>query len=241
MTARHLGGRGEERRHPFLLIGSRRSIALPHARGKALPVNVFVVDPHAIYRRGLIASLELIDGVTGVACAEGVDEALDHPALAVADLVILDIVAPGAEDFIRAVGARTRAPVIVCTAVKDDDSVLGALRAGAIGYLSKPTLTPQALEGSVRAASSGAGVMAPELLGELGANGGTPRRFSAPLSDREQAVLALIAEGHPTREVALRLSYSERTVKNILHDVVAKLNARSRSQAVAEAVRAGLI
>jgi DNA-binding NarL/FixJ family response regulator len=200
-------------------------------------VNVFVLDPHAIYRRGLVASLELIDEVVDVAYAETVDEATGHPACASADLVIVDVVAPGAEDFIRA----TRARVIVCTDVQDDDSVLGALRAGAIGYLSKATLTSEALEASVRAATSGAGVMAPELLGGLGANGGSARRFPTPLSDREQAVLSLIAEGYPTREVAVRLSYSERTVKNILHDVVAKLNARSRSQAVAEAVRAGLI
>jgi DNA-binding NarL/FixJ family response regulator len=61
------------------------------------------------------------------------------------------------------------------------------------------------------------------------------------LTDREQQVLALIAAGHPTREVAQELSYSERTVKNVLHDVVTKLNARSRSQAVAFAVREGLI
>jgi DNA-binding NarL/FixJ family response regulator len=61
------------------------------------------------------------------------------------------------------------------------------------------------------------------------------------LSDRELRVLALIAEGHPTREVAQQLCYSERTVKNVLHDIVTKLNVRSRSQAVAHAVRDGLI
>ncbi len=204
-------------------------------------MNVFVVDPHAIYRRGLVASLELIEEVQGVAYAETVEDAQAHPALASADLVVIDVVAPGAEDFIGVVGTTNHARVIVCTAVNDDDTVLGALRAGAIGYLSKGTLTSEALEASVRAAATGAGVVTPEVLGGLGANGGRSRRFSTPLSDREQAVLSLIAEGYPTREVALRLSYSERTVKNILHDVVAKLNARSRSQAVAEAVRAGLI
>jgi DNA-binding NarL/FixJ family response regulator len=61
------------------------------------------------------------------------------------------------------------------------------------------------------------------------------------LSTREQQVLSLVAEGHSTREVASGLHYSERTVKNVLHDVVTKLNARTRSQAVAEAVRQGLI
>ena len=67
------------------------------------------------------------------------------------------------------------------------------------------------------------------------------RLVGAHATEREQQVLALIAQGHPTREVALELSYSERTVKNVLHDVVTKLNARSRSQAVAHAVREGLI
>jgi DNA-binding NarL/FixJ family response regulator len=61
------------------------------------------------------------------------------------------------------------------------------------------------------------------------------------LTEREQRVLGLIAEGYPTREVAEQLSYSERTVKNVLHDIVTKLNVRSRSQAVAHAVRDGLI
>jgi DNA-binding NarL/FixJ family response regulator len=69
-----------------------------------------------------------------------------------------------------------------------------------------------------------------------------PRGLSlSRLTSREQEVLRLVAEGHPTREVARRLCYSERTIKNVIHDVVTKLNARTRSQAVAEAVRAGLI
>ena len=81
------------------------------------------------------------------------------------------------------------------------------------------------------------------LLAKLPENGAADARAGvrAQLTDREQQVLSLIAAGHPTREVALELSYSERTVKNVLHDVVTKLNARSRSQAVAFAVREGLI
>jgi DNA-binding NarL/FixJ family response regulator len=85
--------------------------------------------------------------------------------------------------------------------------------------------------------------MEPELIGNLlkGVSLETGRPTAARLTDREQQVLALVADGHPTREVAQQLCYSERTVKNVLHDVVTKLNARSRSQAVAFAVRAGLI
>jgi len=79
-----------------------------------------------------------------------------------------------------------------------------------------------------------------ELLDGLAPNG-YDKQPAARLTDREQQVLSLIAAGHPTREVAQQLCYSERTVKNVLHDVVTKLNARSRSQAVAHAVREGLI
>ena len=141
----------------------------------------------------------------------------------------------------EATGAR----VLVCTSEPSDDSVLAALQAGAVGFLRKDTLTPDALAAAVQAAASGTGVVAPDLLGNLlkgmSAEGVNGRPTLARLTEREQQVLALIAQGHPTREVALELSYSERTVKNVLHDVVTKLNARSRSQAVAHAVREGLI
>ena len=83
--------------------------------------------------------------------------------------------------------------------------------------------------------------MLEHLLAKLPENERQGAPGARQLTDREQQVLALIAAGHPTREVALELSYSERTVKNVLHDVVTKLNARSRSQAVAFAVREGLI
>jgi DNA-binding NarL/FixJ family response regulator len=91
--------------------------------------------------------------------------------------------------------------------------------------------------------------MAPELMGQL-VNGLSrisrdvlePRGLSfSRLTERERHVLSLIAQGCATREVAERLCYSERTVKNVLHDVVTKLDARTRSQAVAHAVREGLI
>ena len=135
---------------------------------------------------------------------------------------------------------------MVCSSDYSEESMLGALQAGAVGYLRKDTLTAESLGAAVRAAAYGAGVMEPELLGNL-LRGISPeslepaRPATAHLTDREQQVLSLIAAGHPTREVAQTLSYSERTVKNVLHDVVTKLNARSRSQAVAFAVREGLI
>jgi DNA-binding NarL/FixJ family response regulator len=152
-------------------------------------MKIFVVDSHAIYRRGLVA--------------------------------------------VRGAGDDTSAAV-------------SAVEAGAVGYLRKDTLTQDMLQAAIQAAEGGAAIVAPDLLGAM--LRGTPvepesgSRFSTQrLTDREQRVLALIAEGYPTREVAQQLCYSERTVKNVLHDVVTKLNVRSRSQAVAHAVRDGLI
>jgi DNA-binding NarL/FixJ family response regulator len=207
-------------------------------------VKLFVLDPHTIYRRGLAACLEMLPRVEGVSDAESVREAWEHPDLFGSDLVILEQTVPGGHEFIGAVTEATDARVIVCTADPSEDAVLAALQAGAVGFLGKDTLTPDALAAAVQAAASGAGVLAPDLLGNLlrgAAESGNGRPSLARLTEREQQVLALIAKGHPTREVALELCYSERTVKNVLHDVVTKLNARSRSQAVAHAVREGLI
>jgi DNA-binding NarL/FixJ family response regulator len=206
-------------------------------------LKLFVLDTHTIYRRGLAACLELLDGVEAVADAESVREAWESQGLFGADLVVLDHAMPGGRDFIGAVSEATGARVLVCTSDCSEESVLGAMQAGAIGILRKDTLTMEGLAAAVQAAASGAGVVTPELLGGLvrsAANGanGHARAHHATLTDREQQVLSLIAAGHPTREVAQQLCYSERTVKNVLHDVVTKLNARSRSQAVGVGVGA---
>jgi DNA-binding NarL/FixJ family response regulator len=208
-------------------------------------VKVFVNDSHSIYRRGLAASLALLDGVESVAHAGSVREAWEHPELFSSDVVLVDIAMDGGPDFVVAVAEATGAKVVVCTSACSEDDVIAAMQGGAAGFLRKDTLTPEGLGNAVRAAASGTGVMAPDLLGSLmrsiATDSGGARAAHARLTDREQLVLALIAAGHPTREVAERLCYSERTVKNVLHDVVTKLNARSRSQAVAFAVREGLI
>jgi DNA-binding NarL/FixJ family response regulator len=251
MTAAALQ-RGGIRNPDFPCARVTRSIAIlirPGQRSLAdverVPaMKIFVLDSHTIYCRGLAACLEAMEDVEAVAHAESVREAWDHPLLLEADVVVLDNTLPGGGDFIGAVREATGARVIVCTSRCDEENVLAVLQAGAIGFLRKDTLTGDGLSSAVQAAVNGAGVVAPDLLGSL-LKAIQPESLEKPppakLTDREQQVLALIAEGHPTREVALRLSYSERTVKNVLHDVVTKLNARSRSQAIAFAVREGLI
>jgi DNA-binding NarL/FixJ family response regulator len=209
-------------------------------------VKVFVVDSHAIYRRGLVASLELLERVESVHQADDVRGAQEHAALPEADIVIVDPSISGGAAFLVEVGEDYH--VIACTSDCDNESVISAVEAGAVGYLRKDTLTQDLLQAAIQAAEGGAAIVAPDVLAAMlrGApsepdNGATARLPEPRLTEREQRVLALIAQGHPTREVAQQLCYSERTVKNVLHDVVTKLNARSRSQAVAYAVRDGLI
>ncbi len=223
-------------------------------------MKLFVVDPHTIYRRGLGVCLEGLAEVESVGQAESVRQAWEDEALFASDLVIVDHAMSGGLDFVGAVSEAASAPVVVCSSLCTEeavsapvvvcssecgeDAVLAALQAGAAGVLRKDTLTTDSLASAVRAAVDGTGVVTSELLHELLeglAQNGDGKPVAARLTDREQQVLSLIAAGHPTREVAQQLCYSERTVKNVLHDVVTKLNARSRSQAVAHAVREGLI
>jgi DNA-binding NarL/FixJ family response regulator len=224
-------------------------VALEGAATMSDAVDVLIVDSHSIYRCGLATCLCSLDEVASIAEASSVEEALEHSALREAGLVIVDYELVRAVDFIRAVRTTTDARVVVCTSRADEDSLLAVIEAGAVGLMSKQTLTREALAAGILATLSGSGVVTPELLGTVLTG---PSRVSrdvlepkgptlSRLSRREQQVLSLIAEGHATREVALELNYSERTVKNVLHDIVIKLNVRTRSQAVACAVREGLI
>lgn len=206
-------------------------------------VAVFIVDPHSIFRLGLATCLEelpLVGRVTGVG---SVQAASRHAELAASDIVIVDASAPDALAFIRDVRGTSNARLIVSASSWQQKDILATMEAGAVCVLRKDTLTPESLEASVRATLQGAGVLPSDLLSGLvvavRAGDGHPR--SSQLTNREEQVLRLIADGHATREVAEELCYSERTVKNVLHDVVTKLGARTRSHAVAHAVRAGLI
>src|SRR3954468_2729713 len=210
-------------------------------------INVFVVESQPIYRCGLAHCLDELPNVQLVSEAASAADARASAAFTEANLVLVDNELPDAPGLVREIADRKDAEAIVIVTSADAD-VVEAAHAGATGFLSKETLTPEVLAGAVQAASSGTSVIGPGLLAALvepQRNG----RARAPqydttagaLTAREQRVLSLLADGHPTREVAERLSYSERTVKNVLHDAITKLGARSRSQAVAHAVRDGLI
>jgi DNA-binding NarL/FixJ family response regulator len=212
-------------------------------------VKLFIVDHHSIYRQGMATCLEAAAGVEFVAHCDTPADAWNHPRLREVDLVIVDPTGAETLTFIRQVHDRMQVPVLACSPLCGEHDVLAVVEAGAIGMLAKDSLAPDALAAGVDAALAGSGVMPAAVLTQL-LHGLTrvsrevlePRGLSlSRLTDREREVLRLISQGHATREVARELSYSERTVKNVVHDVVTKLGARSRSHAIAHAVREGLI
>ena len=138
--------------------------------------------------------------------------------------------------------------VLVATAV-DDAAVVTAAEAGVGGLLRRADASPEMLVRTVTRVASGEGEIPPDLLGRLLEQvGRLQRQVLAPrgltfsgLTPRETAVLRMVADGHDTSDIAVQLCYSERTVKNVLHDVTTRLQLRNRSHAVAYAVREGLI
>jgi DNA-binding NarL/FixJ family response regulator len=138
--------------------------------------------------------------------------------------------------------------VLVMGAI-DDATVVGAAEVGVSGLLRRSEATPDVLVRTIQKVASGEGVIPADLLGHLlGQVGRLQRQILSPrgltfagLSDREVEVLRLIADGLDTSEIASQLCYSQRTVKNVLHDVTTRLQLRNRSHAVAYAVREGLI
>ena len=204
-------------------------------------VSVFIVDPHSIFRLGLATCLEDLPFVGRVTGVDSVEAAWRHADLGTSDVVIVDASVGDALAFIRRVSQARRTRLIASASSWQQQDILATMEAGAVSVLRKDTLTPKSLEANVRATLEGAGVLPSDLLSGLlvAVRAGDSR--SSQLTSREEQVLRLIADGHATREVAAELCYSERTVKNVLHDVVTKLGARTRSHAVAHAVRAGLI
>jgi len=214
-----------------------------------VPVRVYIIDPHPIYRRGLVACLSALEEIDEVWEADSPPAAGLDENLARADVLVVDGDAAGSAELLRRLRGSGGPRVLMCTATVDEPALLDSVQAGVSGYVVKDSLTPESLAAAVRAVHSGAGVLSPDLLGSLMRTLSAvsrellePRGLSLTgLTTRERDVLRLVAEGLPTREVAERLSYSERTIKAVMHDVTTKLNAKSRSQAVAQAVREGLI
>ncbi len=204
-----------------------------------VPTYVYASDP--ISQAGVISQLRARPEVR-VVDAQHLGEA----AVAVVVTDVLD------DETLRVLRALQRGSVprtVLVARVIDDATLVSAAEVGVGGLLRRGEATPETLARVLVRVAAGEGEIPADLLGRLlGQVGRLQRQVLAPrglafsgLSDREAQVLKLVATGHDTAEIAGRLSYSQRTVKNILHDVTTRLQLRNRSHAVAYAVREGLI
>jgi DNA-binding NarL/FixJ family response regulator len=164
-------------------------------------------------------------------------------------VVVTDTISDEAVRALRAMRCAGIHRLIVVAGLIDDGDLVTLIELGVAGVVRRADATADRLVAVIRSAAAGEGSVPPDLLGRLLAQVGKlqqqvlgPRGLTfSGLSDREVRVLKLVAEGLDTSEIAGCLSYSERTIKNVLHEVTTRLQLRNRSHAVAYALRNGLI
>lgn len=214
-------------------------VAEPMPMKAPIPVAVRASDP--LSRAGIASQLRRAQGFAVVAD--------DEPPEDTVALVVTDEVAPEVLAEMRALRARGVRRIVLLVSRVDDRSLLAAAEAGVTGVIRRSEATAGNLTAAIRSAAAGEGTLPPDLLGRLLRQVGqlqrqvlSPRGLTfSGLTEREAAVLRLLADGCDTAEVGKRLFYSERTVKNIIHDVTSRLELRNRAHAVAYAIREGLI
>ena len=209
-------------------------------------MKLFAVDEHEIFCRGIVACLVALPDVTSVGSAGSAAAALDQPELHAADVAIIDPAMSDGLSLMRTL-SRGDGPALIGASSAARRTSAGLDRAGATGFVDRVTLDARVARRERARGRAGRRRDGAELLGTLLRGVARARRgvdaspAALALNEREQQVLRLVADGHQTREVAAALCYSERTIKNVIHDAVMKLNVRTRSQAVALAVRQGTI
>jgi DNA-binding NarL/FixJ family response regulator len=206
-------------------------------------IRVLVVDDHPVVRQGLVAVLEDEPDFQVVGSAGSAEEALALAERLRPDVVLLDLELPGmdgVEALAHFTAASLETRVMVFTAYDTDERVFGAVKAGAKGYLLKGASAEEIARG-VRAVQAGGSYLEPRVAARLVAEVRDPRRSTGQLSKRERAVLRLVAQGLPNKQIAQTLSISERTVKFHLASAFNKLGADNRAQAVALAAQHGLL
>ena len=210
-------------------------------------MRVVVVDDQTIVREGLMTLLETMPGVEVVGAAADGEEAIAVVARTAPDVVLMDLRMPrvdGVEATRRIRADHPDSQVVVLTTYADDDSIMGALSAGALGYLTKDAGRAH-IARALEAAASGQAILDPAVQLRLVSRAATTApatEATAPdgLTPREAEVLGLIAQGKSNMEIAAQLFVSEATVKTHVNRIFMKTGSRDRAQAVAYAHRHGL-
>ncbi|HJZ49857.1 MAG TPA: response regulator transcription factor [Roseiflexaceae bacterium] len=206
-----------------------------------MPIHILIVEDQRIVREGLRAVLEDEDEIAIVGEAANGQEAIDLFARLQPDVVLMDLQMPvmdGPEATRRIRELSPEARILVLTTYATDEFIFKALRAGAQGYLLKDASVDELL-GAIRSVHAGQTLLAPAVAARLvvGVSAGGPES----LTPRELEVLTLIGQGHSNSEIAALLSIAPRTAKVHVQNILGKLGATNRTEAVSIAVKQKLI
>ncbi len=211
-----------------------------------VPVRVLLVDDHVLFREGLASLLEAQLDLNVVGQTSSMRDALALTAKVAPDLVLMNITLPdgtGAEATRAILVERPKIKIVVLTHSEEDDQLFEAIRAGAIGYLSKHVHTAElfkTLRGVMRGEAGISGTTARRILDEFARLSPSPSNEVATLTSREIEVLCELANGASNQTIAKRLVISENTVKNHVRNILVKLHFHSRREAADYARRHGL-
>lgn len=213
----------------------------------AHPIRVIIVDDHPIVRRGLQSLLSVYPDIEILGEAVDAATALQAVQALAPEVILLDIQMSGVDGIeiaSRILRAAPQAKIIILTAYDNDEYILGAFRAGAYAYLLKNSMDETVVE-TIRLVHQGRRLLSPSLMDQLLRQFHILAQAHAShlhhLSPEDVRVLALIANGATNEEIAKETHWSESTVKRKIEEITATLGARNRAQAVAIAVREGLI
>ena len=209
---------------------------------QSAPIRVLIVDDHKIVRNGLRTFLSTDDEFEVVGEAQNGRQAVEQARALRPDVVLMDLLMPEMDGIAATQAIKRDLPdieVIALTSVLEDASVVGAVRAGAIGYLLKDTELDE-LHRAIRAAYAGQVTLTPQAQMKLATAVQLPHSPER-LTERETEVLRMVAKGLSNKEIAAQLAVGERTVKTHLTSILGKIGAQSRTQAALYAVRIGLV
>lgn len=217
-------------------------VKTPVKNGVSMPIRILIVDDHAVVRQGLRIFLELDSDLCIVGEAADGASSVELARALKPDVVLMDLLLP-VMDGVTATGhIRRELPdteVIALTSVLENNLVFRAIQAGAIGYLLKDTDAPK-LRQAIKAAAEGQVQLSPGAATTLLREIRTPHT-AEHLTERENDVLRLLAEGQSNKEIAHTLHIGLTTVKSHVKSIMEKLGMSSRTQAALHAVRIGLV